>query len=513
MSPVRPKGTPPQSDEPQLSFESRFVAVIQVPAAAEETLEPIEDTIFEAPPVFEAPLPPRPPPPAPAPPKAERVLAVSELVRAARTMLEARFADVRVEGEISGLKKSGNGHIYFTLKDAEAQVDCVMFSREAARLKFKVADGLQVRVRGRLTIYEGRGKFQMTVSAMEPAGAGALALAFEQLKQKLAAEGLFEQSRKRPLPFLPRRIGVVTSAQGAVIRDIVRVAHRRCPVPILLAAAPVQGEGAAVALAAALRQLATVPDVDVIIVARGGGSLEDLWAFNEEALARAISACRVPVISAVGHETDFTIADFVADLRAPTPSAAAELAVPVAAELAIQLQILGRRLARGMETEFRGCRLTLERARARLGDPRRLIDQKRQAGDDLVTRGLQALRGQLARQRTALRALETRLYRGHPQRRIADQRAGMLALERRLAAAATAMIARRRRALDGVHAKIETMSPLKVLERGYSLTRGPDGRVIASVAGVTPGEAVTVILHDGELATQVEAIHPKKGDE
>src|SRR5687767_5302314 len=249
MSPLRPRGAPPEAPNPQLSFENRFA-----PAPPEE-LEPVDDTAFEP-----------PPPPVP---RAERVLSVSELVRAARITLEARFADVRVEGEVSGMKRSGNGHLYFCLKDAEAQVDCVMFSREAGRLKFRVDDGMKIRCRGRLTIYEGRGKFQMSVTALELTGAGTLALAFEQLKQKLAAEGLFEASRKRPLPFLPRKIGVVTSAQGAVIRDIVRVAHRRYPARILLAPAPVQGEGASFELAKALRQVASVPDVDVVIVARG----------------------------------------------------------------------------------------------------------------------------------------------------------------------------------------------------------------------------------------------------
>ena len=493
MSPVRPKGTPAPAEphNPQLSLESRFAP----PPPVE--LEPAEETALEPPPER---------------PRAERVLAVSELIRAARLTLEARFADVKVEGEVSGMKRSGNGHLYFCLKDAEAQVDCVMFSREASRLKFRVDDGMKVRCRGRLTIYEGRGKFQLSVMAIELTGAGTLALAFEQLKQKLAAEGLFEASRKRPLPFLPRKIAVVTSPQGAVIRDIVRVAHRRCPVSILLAPAPVQGEGASIGLAWALRTVSAIPDVELVIVARGGGSLEDLWAFNEEPLARAIASCRVPVVSAVGHETDFTIADFVADLRAPTPSAAAELVLPVAAELSVQLQLLHRRLARGMETEFRGCRLALERARARLGDPRRLIDQKRQAADDLAARASQALRGQLGKQRLGLRALETRLFRAHPQRRIADQRSALAALERRLAAAAGSLLVRRRRALEGMAGKVEALSPLKVLERGYSLTRGADGRVIAGVDDVAAGEQVNIALRDGELRTRVESKR-RKGDE
>ena len=272
---ARPKPDGPE----QLSLEARLTRPVALPPPL--------------PPVVEAPVAPVP--------AAPRIYVVSDLVRAARLMLEARFADVRVEGEISGLKRSGPGHLYFCLKDNEAQIDCVMFSREAGRLRFRPEEGMAVRCRGRLTIYEGRGKFQMTLVEIEPTGAGALAFAFEQLKKKLAAEGLFDAARKRPLPFLPRRIGVVTSQTGAVIRDIIRVAHRRFPVPILLAPTPVQGDGASLAIASALRRLQEVTDVDVIIVARGGGSLEDLWAFNEEPVARAIVGCRVPVISAVGH--------------------------------------------------------------------------------------------------------------------------------------------------------------------------------------------------------------------
>jgi exodeoxyribonuclease VII large subunit len=341
---------------------------------------------------------------------------------------------------------------------------------------------------------------------MEPTGAGALALAFEQLKQKLAAEGLFDPERKRPLPFLPRRLGVVTSAQGAVIRDIVRVAHRRFPVPILLAPSPVQGEGAAAAIAAALAEIVKVPDVDVVIVARGGGSLEDLWAFNDEALARAIAACPVPVISAVGHETDFTIADFVADLRAPTPSAAAELAVPVAAELLAELHLLGRRLGRALHAETRSLRLRLERTRAALGDPRRLIDLRRQGLDDFVERAVRTLHAASAQRRADLRSLEARLFRSHPQRQIADQRAALAAAERRLLASGTSLVAHRRLSLESLAGKLDALSPLKVLDRGYSLTRGPGGQVLRSCAGLQQGDDVTVTLRDGDLRTRIEEI-------
>jgi exodeoxyribonuclease VII large subunit len=496
----RPR-TPPPGDEPgQLSFESRLRPAPVVAA-------PVPPPLALTQPAALVPAVPT----LPAPVEEPRVLAVSALVRGARVLLEARFADVRVEGEISGLRRSGNGHLYFVLKDAEAQVDCVMFSREAGRLKFVPTDGLQVRCRGRLTIFEGRGKFQLSISAIEPAGAGALALAFEALKQKLAAEGLFAPARKRPLPFLPRVVGVVTSPQGAVIRDIVRVAHKRFPVRILLAPAPVQGEGASVQLAAALRQLSAVSEVDVVIVARGGGSLEDLWPFNEEPLARAIAGCRVPVISAVGHETDFTIADFVADVRAPTPTAAASLVVPAAGELRDELQLLSRRLGRGLAAEFRGCHLLLERARTRLGDPRRLIDQRRQALDEAAARATRALTGAVARRQTALRALDGRLLRAHPQRRIADQRAALAALERKLAAAITSLLTRRRRTLEGAVGKIETLSPLKVLDRGYSLVRHADGRVVSSAGAVAVGDPVTVLLRDGQVGARVESV--KKEDE
>jgi exodeoxyribonuclease VII large subunit len=478
------KGEKP-APSPQLSFEQRFAAIAQRPAP------PVETAAVPAQPVV-------------------RILAVAELVRAARQTMEARFGDVRVEGEVSGCKRSANGHLYFTLKDTEAQLDCVMYARDAGRLKFRLGDGQLVRCRGKLTIYEGRGRFQLQVSAIEPAGAGALALAFEALKQKLLAEGLFDGERKRPLPFLPRRIGVVTSRQGAVIRDIVRVAHRRFPVPILLSPTPVQGEGAAVAIAAALVALCQVPDVDVIILARGGGSMEDLWAFNDENLARTIAACPLPTISAIGHETDFTIADFVADVRAPTPSAAAELAVPVAAELLAEVQVLAGRLGRGLLGQIGSRRLILERARARLGDPRRLIDDRRQAVDDLADRASRALANACSRRRKELQTAEGRLLRAHPQRRIADQRTAMGLLEHRLSRIGSQLLAERRRTLETLTSKLDALSPLKVLDRGYSLARGPDGKLLRSHQALSPGDAVTVTLRDGDLRTHVDEILPRR---
>ena len=449
-------------------------------------------------------------PTTPAAPAQPRIYGVSELLKAVRVTLESRFAEVRVEGEVSGLKRSGNGHVYFTLKDAEAQLDCVMYAREAGRLKFTLEEGMAVRCRGRLTIYEARGRFQMTVDKIEPTGAGALALAFEQLKQRLGAEGLFDPGRKRPLPFLPRRIGVVTSPQGAVIRDIVRVAHRRFPVPILLAPTHVQGEGAALGIAAGIRKLEAIADVDVIIVARGGGSLEDLWAFNEEPVARAIHACRVPVISAVGHETDFTIADFVADLRAPTPSAAAERVVPIRDDLTAELDLLRRRGGRALAETARRARHELERARARLGDPRRLLDERRQRLDEHIERSRRVLARRLAVARADLRGVEVRLHRAHPHRRIAEQRHALAAMRHRLETALQPALARRRHAIESARGKLEALSPIRVLERGFSLTQRADGHVVTSAADVQPGDPVSVRVSDGTIdATVVRGTREK----
>ncbi|HXJ19606.1 MAG TPA: exodeoxyribonuclease VII large subunit [Polyangia bacterium] len=458
-----------------------------------------------------APLAPRapepalaPPLPAPAPPPAPRIYSVTELLRAARATLESRFVDVRVEGEISGLKRSGPGHIYFCLKDEEGQLDCVLFARESSRLKFELKEGMAVRCRGRLTLYEARGKFQMTLVDIEPTGAGALALAFEQLKQRLGAAGLFDAGRKRPQPFLPRRLGVVTSPQGAVVRDIIRIAHRRFPLPIVVSPTPVQGDGAALAIASALRRIEAMADVDVVIVARGGGSLEDLWAFNEEPVARAIFACRVPVISAVGHETDFTIADFVADLRAPTPSAAAELAVPVLDDLRLEMANLQRRASRAATESLRAARHGLERARNRVADPRRLLDERRQRLDDAVERGRRALARKTAAARAELRAAETRLYRAHPHRRVLEQRSALLAMRHRLEAAIRPALSKRRHAVEAAAGKLEALSPTKVLERGFSLTQRADGHIVTRAADLTPGDKVHVRLREGAFDATVD---------
>jgi len=449
-------------------------------------------------------------PPVPAPVPAPRVFGVSELMRAARLTMEGRFSEVRVEGEVSGFKRSGPGHFYFTLKDDQSCMECVMYARDAAKVRFTVDDGMAVRLRGRLTIYEGRGRFQMSVAAIEPTGAGALAVAFEQLKQKLQAEGLFATARKRRLPFLPRRIGVVTSPQGAVIRDIIRVAHRRFPMALLLAPTPVQGPAAAPGIVAALARLAAVPDVDLIIVARGGGSMDDLWCFNEEAVARAIAACRVPVISAVGHETDFTIADFVADVRAPTPSAAAEMATPVLSDLHAELLQLRHRSARGATVQLRQARLLLERGRTRLGDPRRPIGERRQRIDELVARAHRATLRRFAQRRAELAAADLAITRAHPHRRIGVQRALLVAARQHVVSAMASAMQRRRVRFDALGEKLSALSPRRVLERGYSLAFTAAGHVLTDAREVEPGARVRVVLQHGELGVTVVDAHPER---
>lgn len=447
----------------------------------------------------------------PTPPRATdspRVYRVSELVRLASRALESRFATVWVEGEVSNLRAPG--HLYFTLKDAEAQLGVVLFRAEALRLKFRLTDGLKLRVRGRLTIYDQQGKFQLQADFAEPAGLGALQLQFEQLKRRLEAEGLFRVERKRRLPFLPRCIGVATSPTGAAVRDIVRVASRRCPVRILIAPCQVQGEAAASEIVRALRALERRPEVELIIVGRGGGSIEDLWAFNEEAVARAIAACRVPVISAVGHEIDFTIADFVADQRAATPSQAAELALPVHAELVARIEDLDARLERAAERLLILSRQRLddrtERLRMMIG---RHLGGRRAALASLTQRlGELHPRARLGRNRTALERFATRLER--PLReRLRQRRQALTRLEQRLYAAMQQGLARRHRAFAAAAGKLDALSPLRVLDRGYAVVRRPEGEVVTRAQALAPGDALSIQLGDGAVDAVVTAVHER----
>jgi exodeoxyribonuclease VII large subunit len=435
-----------------------------------------------------------------------KTFGVTELVRAAARLMEARFGAVTVDGEVSNFRGTvGAGHLYFTLKDAEAQLSCVMFKREAARLKFAVKDGMQVRARGRLSIYEGQGKFQLYADALEPSGQGLAQIAFEQLKQKLHAEGLFDPARKRPLPKWPRRVGLVTSPTGAALRDMLRIAERRGRVRFLLSPCSVQGDSAPFEILAALKLVEH--HVDVIIVGRGGGSAEDLSAFNDERLARAIASCRVPVVSAVGHEIDFTISDFVADHRAPTPSAAAELVVPLWADAHARLRETEARVLRAGKRAVGEARQRLQieedraatAARTSLARRRRLLDEHQRKLASLHPRA------RLEADRRTLHALEQRLA-ARMRRVLTDRKPELMRLEQRLESRLRQALDARKKAFYAAAGKLDALSPLGVLERGYSITRDAEGHVVARAGDVQPGAAVKVRLSRGELDCRVESI-------
>jgi len=436
-----------------------------------------------------------------------RVLSVAALTAELRARLEAGYPDVWVDGELSNGRVWSSGHYYFQLKDATAQIRGVMFRTHAARLRFVPQDGMQVLVRGSLSVYEAKGEYQLVAQHMEPRGAGALQLAFEQLKQRLQDEGLFAQARKRPLPALPRRIGMVTSLDGAAIRDMLTVLLRRHPrAQVLIAHSRVQGDGAATEIAQALARLTRVDDVDVVIVGRGGGSLEDLWAFNEEVVARAIAASPVPIISAVGHETDVTIADFVADLRAPTPSAAAELVLQKSDEFAAQIRRWRERLSSTIASRLARDRHRTQRASAHpalAGLPLRLALRARRL-DDLLATAERAMRSAVTARHRRL-ALATRLVTHHdPRHRLARGQTALAELDARLRAGIEARQQRVRRQLERSAAHLHALSPLGVLGRGYAVCwDGTRRRVIRAAREVQPGDAVRITLGSGELCARV----------
>jgi exodeoxyribonuclease VII large subunit len=425
----------------------------------------------------------------------KKIYSVSELNRAARFTLENSLGEVWVEGEVSRLTRHASGHWYFTLKDAGAAVSCAMFKQHNDSVLFSPKDGLSVRVLGQASLYEPRGSYQLIVRTMEEAGKGALQEQFEKLKAKLAAEGLFDASRKKPLPLLPQKIGIVTSPTGAAVRDILHVLTRRFPnLEILLAPVTVQGDGAAKSIAAAIAFLNTYNQrpnerdarsalpIDLIIVGRGGGSIEDLWAFNEEVVARAIAASHIPVISAVGHEIDFTISDFVADVRAPTPSAAAELAVPLKAELDAQLTRLSARLQSSLRNKAQVLREQIPVFRKtllyalthHLRRRQQQVDETGRALADLLTRSLAVRRQSLpAFQQTLTHRLESAL-------------------------------ADRKQRLCRYEAQLRALNPLAVLNRGYSLTCTEDGAVVRDAAVLKPGERLKTRVAQGSIFSEVK---------
>lgn len=437
---------------------------------------------------------------------AARVLSVSELTADLKHLIEGSFGFLTVEGEISNCKAWSSGHIYFTLKDDFAQIRAVLFRMKARLLKFEPEDGLRVVVRGRLSVYEVKGEYQFVCETMEPQGLGALQAAFEQLKRKLSAEGLFALERKRPLPVLPRRIGVVTSRDGAALHDILQILTTRHPCArIVIRPARVQGDGAAEDLVRALTAIARVRDVDVVIIGRGGGSAEDLWAFNDERLARAIAACPVPVISAVGHEVDVTIADFVADVRAATPSNAAEIVVDRADNFRTRIDRAGTRLESAMRRTTERRASAVDRADARLQMWPVRVAMRDRDRERLGLRLTHAMRDRLSRERARFDGLRRRLERRDVHRVAADLRTRIVAAEGRLRALVTQrrLVAEARtRELAG---RLDALSPLAVLARGYAVCWN-DARtsIIRSSRAVRPGDGVRVTLADGELSCRVD---------
>ena len=437
---------------------------------------------------------------------ARQVLTVTQLTAKIRDLLAKNFTDIWVEGEISNCREAQSGHIYFTLKDDRSQVRCVFFKQQQRGIKFRPEDGLHVTVRGSISVYEARGEYQIYVENIEPMGLGALQLAFEQLKKRLEAEGLFSAARKKPLPLLPNRIGLITSPTGAAVRDVVRILRRRFPnVHLTVYPVRVQGEGSAEEIVKALKFFNQKKLVDVLILARGGGSLEDLWSFNEETVARAIAASTIPVISGVGHETDFTIVDFVADVRASTPSAAAELVVQTRREFDKNIAELRNALAEQMRYRILVLSRRIHELSARRGfrRPLDLLRQQRQRADEMTSRLALGLRARLEKSRRRFTAAHLRIMSFDFRARIAAFR---LRLEKRgaeLSVRAERLLRAKRERLDRLRLQLEERSPLRVLERGYAIATDASGAVLRDAAQVALGDSVGLQLHRGRLTTEV----------
>lgn len=441
---------------------------------------------------------------APAAPR--EIYTVARLNREVRALLENGFPAIWIEGEISNLRRPPSGHLYFSLKDDQAQVNCVLFRSQQRLLGIEPRDGLHVLMRARVSLYEGRGEFQLVVEYLEPAGEGARRHALEALKRRLAQEGLFDRAHKKPLPRLPRRIGLITSPAGAVLHDILTTLARRFPaIPVLLYPVPVQGEGAAERIAAMIRLAGERRDCDALILARGGGSLEDLWAFNEEIVARAIYDCPIPIVCGVGHETDVTIADLVADARAPTPTAAAELLSPDGQEWLARFRGLEQRLIARMRDRLRQLALHCDWLTARLVHPRRRLDELRSRLGALQLRLELALRERLRRQAGRLQQLVRRLEACAPLTRLRALTQQCERLHLRLVAAMHQGLERRRARWHAALQALHVLSPLATLARGYAIvTRLPSGELVRAARDCRPGDRVRARLAQGELDCLVE---------
>ncbi len=434
------------------------------------------------------------------------VYSVSELNLEARALLEENFSHIWVQGEISNLARPRSGHIYFSLKDDRCQLRCAMFRMHHRRIDFTPENGLQVLANGRISLYPERGDFQLIVQFLEEAGAGALRRAFEVLKQRLAGEGFFDQARKRPLPSLPRQIGIVTSPTGAALRDILSILARRFPaIPVMIYPVPVQGAEAAPEIARMLDVASDRRECDVLILARGGGSLEDLWAFNEESVARAIRRSSVPVVTGVGHEMDVTIADLAADRRAATPSAAAELVSPEAGKWRQQLSTGVRRLHRHARRRVADQRRLLVALSRRLVHPRRRLFDLSQGLDALVARLIRAARQTSVTRRALLTAVDARLRQRDPSQLLAGHRATCRQLTQRLHHASRRLLVQQQSRLTGILRALEAVSPMATLDRGYAIVaRARDGKLVRAANQVRVGEDIDTRLADGRLLSTIK---------
>ena len=436
------------------------------------------------------------------------VLTVSQLNARARRLLEEVFPQVWVEGELSNLARPSSGHMYFTLKDSGAQVRCALFRQNAARVRMDLRDGLLVRARGRVSLYEGRGDYQMILDTLEPAGDGALRQAFEALKLKLQNEGLFAAERKRPLPSHPARIGVITSPSGAAVRDIISVFGRRAPfIELIISPTAVQGQEAAPQIVRAL-QRADRAGFDALIIARGGGSLEDLWPFNEEQVARAIAACNTPIVSAIGHETDVSISDFVADVRAPTPSAAAELLSPDTQAMLLQLRRCQQQLQQCMKVRLARDNLRLDALRRRLRHPGERLAQQSQRLDELDMRLRRAWQHRMEQRQQRLSNLRGRLQHQHPERLLQVLHERLAQLQRCLPRAVQLQLQQRRQQLESTAQSLHLISPLATLGRGYSILLDQQGKAIRCQQDTRPGQQLQARLAEGRLTLRVEGEQP-----
>jgi exodeoxyribonuclease VII large subunit len=444
--------------------------------------------------------------PAPAATPFRDVYTVSRLNREAKAVLEGGFPPLWIEGEISNLSRPASGHVYFSLKDAQAQVRCAFFRQHQRRLGLALRDGLHVLARARVSLYEGRGDYQLIVEYLEEAGEGALRRAFDALKQRLSQEGLFDVAHKKPLPKLPRRLGIITSPSGAVMHDILTTLRRRFPgIAVLVFPVPVQGEGAAEKIAGAIRLAGERGDCDALILARGGGSLEDLWAFNEEIVARAIYVCPIPVISGIGHETDFTIADMVADARAPTPTAAAEMLSPDRQEWLAQFARLEARLITSMRSHLRNRQQHLDWLGARLVHPRNRITLLQQNLKSLAQRLYLAQTASQRQARSELQALTARLHQHSPRPQLQALALTQHHWQARLVTAMKHRLELADSRLRQLMQSLHTLSPLATLERGYAIVQRPDtGAVVTDAGKVRPGERVRARLARGRLDCLVE---------